>query len=429
MYENAKPRFIDDKTIHKENREWLKEFFEKEEYKLKRRNGLTSLDEQSYKTLYGYTYKLRNVIKWFENRPIKKMSDEEFRKRFKKIYDDLEDGKIITARGEPLKDKKWYYNSVFRSKPFEMLRKTDLVKEIMEFHSGNADTGEVRYFEEITFKQMVDVAIKPEHKLLMWLSWDIGENITALLRLQKKHFVRQMNTDTKEAEYRINLPKEFLKRSRTSRSEITNYRETVQLLDIVFNRGKKAFVERGGGKGIHKIRQSNGKYYKLHGDWINVPYESEDSIFNFDYRQAAQILDRGVMITNAVCIPKGQIVTWKDFRSSMACHLLRQGWDRDEINARLGHKPSSREIDKYINFLAIDRTKPKKKVYESQIGKLTEQVEDFQSREKLYQQRVERTQDEIEEIKSQLLARKKLDPFFTKIMNHPSFKKILEEVN
>ncbi|HIK00631.1 TPA: hypothetical protein H1016_03760, partial [archaeon] len=40
QYENAKEKLLNDTAINKQNREWLKEFFEKEEYKLKRKNGL-----------------------------------------------------------------------------------------------------------------------------------------------------------------------------------------------------------------------------------------------------------------------------------------------------------------------------------------------------------------------------------------------------
>ena len=65
-------------------------------------------------------------------------------------------------------------------------------------------------------------------------------------------------------------------------------------------------------------------------------------------------------------------------------------WNRDELNARLGHKPSSRIIDRYINYLALDRKKPKKKVYESNLRKIEAELESSKELSKLQSQRYEK---------------------------------------
>jgi hypothetical protein len=69
----------------------------------------------------------------------------------------------------------------------------------------------------------------------------------------------------------------------------------------------------------------------------------------------------------------------------MACDLLSKGWSTDEVNQRLGHKPSSREIDKYVNWLALDRRKPKRKLHQNQVATLTAELDARKSREKLQQ--------------------------------------------
>jgi len=51
----------------------------------------------------------------------------------------------------------------------------------------------------------------------------------------------------------------------------------------------------------------------------------------------------------------GDRLSWKDLRSGMACHLLRSGWSRDEVNARLGHTAYSAALNAYINYLGLDR--------------------------------------------------------------------------
>jgi len=337
----------------------FKEFFEYEEYKLKRMNGLDKLDEATYNTLGGYVQKLGNVNKWFKNKPWKELTKEDI----KKVYDALEDGKIKNKMGQKIGDLKGYYGKIFKSKPFELAGKAEIVNEVMDFYKRN-DKQEVRFIEQETFKKIASVVIKPEHKFLIWLSFDIGENINTLIQLKKADFFRQINPNTKEAEYVVNLPKDKLKRTRQTRSEITNFKETVEFADIILQNLK-----------------------------------DDELPFKFGYRQAKKFLDRAVKITNAKCIPKGQPVTWKDLRSSMACYLLKSSWSLDEVNARLGHKPSSREIDKYINFLAIKRHDTKKKLYDNDVRRLADEIEERKKMESLQTGRIKNQQDEIEYLK------------------------------
>lgn len=58
----------------------------------------------------------------------------------------------------------------------------------------------------------------------------------------------------------------------------------------------------------------------------------------------------------------------------MACHLLRNGWSTDEVNARLGHTPHSDALDAYINFLALDRDRPKHRMAQNAAMTLQAQV-------------------------------------------------------
>lgn len=362
QYLEVKKKLLNNTSINKENRELFNKFFEKEEYKLKRLNNLNELDNNCYRTLLQYGRYFFNVNKWFKNKAWKDLTKIDI----KRVYDGLEDGKIKNKRGKPFKDTKSYYNKIFRSKPFEMAGKREMAREVMEFYKSNG-SNDVRFVEEETVRKLINVAIKPEHKLLIWLSFDIGENINALLQLKKKHFTPNINPDTKEKEFIINLPKEILKRSRKERSEITNFSETAEFLDIVLKDLKE-----------------------------------EDDVFPFGYGQAKKLLNRTVDITKAVCIPKGEKVSWKDLRSSMACYLLKQSWTTNEINKRLGHTPSSSEIDKYVNFLAIDRHSPKKKVSEGILHKVREELEEQKKKEKLYQNRIDNLQEEFEDSKKEM---------------------------
>ena len=175
-----------------------------------------------------------------------------------------------------------------------------------------------------------------------------------------------MNPDTNIVEYRVNLRTEILKRFRLARGEITNYIETTKMLDIVLENLK-----------------------------------NDDLLFPWGHRNALKIIHRARELTKVVCQPDNQKVTFKDLRSSMACDLLKKGWLRDEVNARLGHVPSSCEIDRYINFLALDRHKPKQKIYENNLNKIETQLQESRERERLQALRWEDLKEEQEKMKKE----------------------------
>ena len=214
---------------------------------------------------------------------------------------------------------------------------------------------------------MVSVVRNPVHLLLFWIAWDIGENINTLLQLTRRDFIRQINEDTREVEYLVNLPREKLKRSRQTRSEPTLYRETAKYADIIL-------------AGLNE----------------------NDLIFKFGYRQALKLMHAVVKKTHATVMPTNDSVSWKDLRSGMACHLLKSGWTTDEVNFRLGHTASSREIDVYVSYLAIDRRKPKKKIYDGNLQRIEHHLEEARQREKLLNARMRRQGDENDTLKIEL---------------------------
>jgi hypothetical protein len=367
QYLNGKKVLLSDVTICKSNRELFGEFFVWQEKKLKRMNGLRNLDASTFKTLSGYVHKFRIVNTWFKNKAWKQLTKEDIQT----VYDDLEDGKILRKDGKPYENlNTTYYSRVFKSKPFELAGKLKLAKQVIEYTKKS--NKEVRFIIEKQFKLIEGAASKLDHRLLLWLAWDIGESINALLKLKKCDFYLQKNSNTKEPEYRVNLKREILKRSRTPRSELTNYTETVNLID-------KKLSNLG----------------------------AQDYLFPFEYRNAKQFLDRFVKKTEQKCIPNGEKVTWKDLRSGMACDLLKKKWTTDEVNKRLGHKPNSDEINKYINFLAIDTHAPKAKIRQFELEELHDKLEKFENREKLYSKRNDDLKTEVEEMNKQVKLMKK----------------------
>lgn len=339
-YRRARDRLVQNSDIHPVNRDLFHRFFEHEEYKLKRINGLSKLDGSTYLTLYAYTVRFGNVNRWFNNQPLTEITRDDI----KRVYDGLEDGTILNAAGNPYKSREDYYRKVFKSKLFRMAGKDDLAREVIEYYKPNLK--EVRFITEERFRDLVAGVRKPLHQLLFWLCWDFGENINAQRQLLKSDFRRQINTDTNEPEYRVNFREAILKRSRRSRSEISNHPETVALLDKVL-----------------------------------PEIANHQPIFTFTYSYARKLMRRAVVRSGVTCEPDGSPVTWKDLRSGMACDLLAKGWTRDEVNSRLGHRPSSTEIDCYINFLALDGRRPKHKVHQFETSRLQTELEATRQRE------------------------------------------------
>jgi hypothetical protein len=341
-YDRAKHKLTTDESICTENQQLFAEYLAFQEYKLKRINGLSSPDDGALKTLLTCVTRLRTVNRWFGNKPWKELT----RTDIKRVYDDLEDGKITTLRGGPLRDRFTYYRKVMRAKPFELAGKAQLVKEVMQFVPIQKQE-EVRFIAEHTFRELVDVSSKIEHRAFLWLCWDIGENASSLLQLRKEDCNRQINEATREPEYLINLRKAILKRSRKPRTEITNYPETVYYLDLLLKTAVDGAL-----------------------------------LFRFGAAWAKKVLTRAVQKTGARCRPGGERVTLKDLRSSMACDLLSKGWSRDQVNARLGHIPSSKEIDRYINYLAIDKSGPKRQLQQFETSRLVDEIAQIRHREK-----------------------------------------------
>ena len=177
--------------------------------------------------------------------------------------------------------------------------------------------------------------------------------------MQKKDFSRQLNKDTGDIEYLVNLPREKLKRRRLARTEPTLYPETVRYAEIVLE-----------------------------------PLAENDRLFPFGHRQALKIMHSAVKKTGVRCMPDKTRVTWKDLRSGMACHLLKSGWARDKVNARLGHRPSSKTLDAYINYLALNRRRPKQKLQTARLEDLDHELEERKRGEALLAERLRRQQED-----------------------------------
>ena len=149
-YQKRKKELLKDPSVTRYNRDLFQKFFSWEEEKLKRQNGLPRLDEPSYKTLYEYINRLRNVNQWFKNRPWSKLTEKDI----KQVYNDLEDGKITNRMGKRFEDRRGYYNKVFKAKPFQLAGLHDKAENALEFFTDRSKK-DVRFINEDGFKRML----------------------------------------------------------------------------------------------------------------------------------------------------------------------------------------------------------------------------------------------------------------------------------
>lgn len=73
-------------------------------------------------------------------------------------------------------------------------------------------------------------------------------------------------------------------------------------------------------------------------------------------------------------------------------------------NRRLGHRPSSREIDKYVNWLALDGRQPKRRFQEHQVAQFKQEIDELKSREKLSLQRQGSLQEQLDGLRDEVDA-------------------------
>jgi len=376
-YYKCKEALLTDKNICRQNKDWYNEIFKFFERKLKRKNNLSELDEGCYKTLSLYVDCCRRTEKYFNGKKGTDFSEADITK----VYDGLEDGKIL-----PNGDRVKYYNSFMKSKPFDLIGKKDIAKKVIEYTNKQSD--EVRFFSPETYLKIFQEIISLEHKVSTQIAWDITENMTSILKLKKKNCKRKINEDG-NPEYHIILGKEILKRSRTQRTEITFFPETTQLIDRLLERGKIIKNEYS--------KDKKGKPILSKPKPVYTPYEEEDFLFNFGQRQAQVFWKRACIKAGATLEDKPNIPYIKDIRSSSACNYLDLGLNADEIKSRLGHKPSSRVLDKYVTYKAMDKTKPRKRIFESSIQELELKLKKSNERTEIQKREFEEKSKKMQE--------------------------------
>lgn len=349
-YNSAKTKFLSMDHIKVENRrikinlknkelavDWLEHY----EEQLKHTNGYDKKAEiRNSKTLYKQLYLLKNALYWFNDIDLDKVTKEDI----KRVFEGLEKGIIRSVSGKNIKTKQDYYTKVFKGRVtlFGFLKKNALAQDVII--RKYTESEEVRYFDFDTFRVIVDNSKLSTHKLAFWLLYDTAIEVNALVQLRKSDFTKEYDPDTKQDYYRVRVRKEISKKSRQKRYLDIYYPEANTLLDTHFSNLK-----------------------------------DDDKLFNFNPPALHKALK--LIVRNHNLKTKGdtaQEIALKDFRSSCATNLLRLGFSTDYIKARLGHKPSSTSIDRYVNYLGLKQEKPRREIEKLNIKQLQKQINELQ---------------------------------------------------
>jgi integrase len=82
--------------------------------------------------------------------------------------------------------------------------------------------------------------------------------------------------------------------------------------------------------------------------------KKEGLLFDFGYTNTRVLISRVSDKAKIKTKPEGKSISIHDFRRSCATYFLSKGYNIDFVKARLGHKPSSTVIDRYVSYLGLN---------------------------------------------------------------------------
>lgn len=345
-YEKVRNKFFTVNTIkvqHKKllikekNLEYARKWLTQKEERLSFQNGTEKVSQiRNAKTLYKNIMMLKNVLYWFNNYDLKKITKSDI----KHIFMNLEKNNLKSRSGKTLTSggKSEYYTKMFKGNNtfFAYLKKNNLAKEVII--RKYTENEEVRFFDYETFKTIESNAITKDHKLCFWLLYDTGSEISALCQLTKSDFIKEIDNN-KNTYYKIKISKDISKKSRTKRYIDLIYPETNQLIETHLKNLKE-----------------------------------DELIFKFQppaiYRALKLIIKKHNLRTKG---DTSKEITTKDFRSSCATRLMSAyNYQPHEVKIRIGHRLSSNTIDRYISFLNLDQKKKRKEIQNMNYQELQE---------------------------------------------------------
>lgn len=320
QYERIKELIREDEKISPHNQDLLLSWLEEKENTLKRRKGRELQDELRWsKTLSKVGRLAKMVAEWVGTRPLDELTPAELTK----IYDDLEEGNITKSDGKPYSraTRTDFYNRLFKSDFGKFMGWRDEAREIMVLEKR--EDAPVKYFTKDTLKKLVAGTHSLKYKTLYWLLFDTGLRVGEALNLRKGD-VQEMKDEKN--------PYRLIIRASTTKSKRDRY-----------------------------VKLWSNESNEILGAWLsaNSEFDEETLLFPMNYAAVKKHLSVSSEQLKLYTEPDRKRLAPHDFRRSCATYWLTQGVSIDLIKARLGHKPSSAVIDRYVSYLGLDENPEK----------------------------------------------------------------------
>lgn len=314
-YENRKQKILNSLEFNSINKKLFFEWLNKKEEKLKNQKGREETDKIRWsKTLNKYLDFFVGIDKWFK-KPFNELTEEDLIK----VREDLEEGRITNKKGEKFSQSTRldYYNKVFKSNFFEFLGLKEIAKKI--FVLEREEDAEVKFFTKEDLDQMTKFSNNIRNKMFLYFLFDTGVRIGTALNIQIKDCEERHNIETKQDYFLIHINKEYTK------SKIDS---TISLL----------------------LPETN----ELLSTYLKNKKKTKELLFQFSYSNARKLIERVSRVAKIKTKPENKEVSIHDFRKSCATYFLSKKYSIDFVRKRLGHKPSSTVIDKYVNYLGLN---------------------------------------------------------------------------
>ncbi|MFH1607191.1 MAG: site-specific integrase [Nanoarchaeota archaeon] len=343
LYKEAYKKLKSNSNILPDNKKLILKWLDEKEENLKNQYGHDGYAKiRYYKTLMKEVTFMKQLDHLFKDKKLKDLTKEDI----KYVYQGLEKGTIKSLKGNPLSEgsRQDYYKKVFKGGFFKFIGKSDFAKEIIKRRFE--EHKEVRFFEFEDFQKMVKFSKSLDHSLFMWLALDAGVEMGAMLQILKSDFTKESDEVSNTKYWVLHVRKEISKKSRQKRDIYIYFNETSDLLSAY------------------------------------LPTLTDDQrLFDWSPRNTYKFIKDYSNRANIKVKPGNEPISPKDFRSSCATYFLKQEWTTDQVKGRLGHSPSSKEIDRYVNYFGLNQAsfiRKKKQIdfgnYKEKYAEITEEL-------------------------------------------------------
>ena len=121
--------------------------------------------------------------------------------------------------------------------------------------------------------------------------------------------------------------------------------------------------------------------------------------------------------------PDNKSVSIHDFRRSCATYWLSKKVNIDAVRARLGHKPSSTAIDRYVNYLGLNDSQTVQEIQQSTYKEMMGEYKEIREQLLVMQENYKSLEQDIQQFKQKMQEPNQL---FNVLFHDEEFHRLIE---